>query len=210
MMKKIAVLIFLTCLGPLIFAQSSRFEDDEPTNTNVTAQEEAAPSRQTKIRSPFWERTRFGGNLGLQLGTFTFINLSPRMYYVVTDQLWVGTGVTFIYSRDNTNYTYPVPKEYREQVVYGFNFFSTYQLIGPIFAQAEYEPLSFERFSRNTFGDIVGKERLWTHNVLLGGGITQKVGRGAVFFSVLYNVTYTNSFDSYYSSPWVFRMGVGM
>ena len=210
-MKKFSVVLLLIITCHLAVAQTSRFEDEEPPkkeNTNKEGIKAPAPKPQSK--PGFWERTRFGGNLGLQFGTFTYINVSPRMYYVVTEKLWVGTGVTFIYSKDNTNYGVPVPNEYREQFVYGFNFFSTYQLFGPVFIQAEYEPLSFEKYSRNTIGEIVGEERVWIHNVFLGGGISQRVGRGAVFLSVLYNVTYSNSFDSYYSSPWVFRMGIGI
>ena len=94
--------------------------------------------------------------------------------------------------------------------IIALNLFSTYQLLGPVFVQAEYEPLSFEKYARNSLGEIVGEQRAWVHNVFLGGGITQSMGRGAVFISVLYNVTWSNSFDSYYSSPWVFRIGFGI
>ena len=210
-MKKFCIVFLILLISELSWAQSSRFDDEEqPKKENTSDSGIKAPSQQQQSKASFWQRTRFGGNLGVQFGTFTYVNVSPRMYYLVTEKLWVGAGITFIYSKDNYNYGYPVPNEYREQFVYGLNLFSTYQLIGPVFVQAEYEPLSFEKYSRNSFGEIVGEDRVWVHNLFLGGGITQRVGRGAVFLSVLYNVTYSNSFDSYYSSPWVFRIGFGL
>lgn len=193
------------------FSQSRFEEEGSESESNekeqVESKSKVAPSRAQSPRSDFWDRTRFGGYFGLSFGTLTYINVSPRMYYLATEKLWLGAGLTFIYSKDNSNYVAP---PFDEQFVYGANFSAQYFLIGPLFLQAEYEPLSFERYDRDALtGQVVGENRVWINNLLLGGGISQQVGRGSVFLSVLYNVSWSNSFDSYYSSPWIFRVGGG-
>ena len=213
-MKKFSlILAAITLSATSMLAQNTRFEDEnEEKKAETTEGINPTPTpRQPKSnKASFWERTRFGGNVGLQFGTFTYINISPRMYYLVTEKWWVGTGLTFIYSKDNTKYNPPVPKEFLEQYVYGFNFFTTYQLIGPLFVQAEYEPLNFERTFQTPLGEYF-EDRIWVNNLFLGGGISQPVGRGAVFISVLYNLTWSVTSDRmFYTSPWVFRIGVGI
>lgn len=196
-----------------LLAQNTRFEDEKeetpPANQEGINPTPLAP-KPVPAKTSFWDRTRFGGNAGVQFGTFTFINVSPRMFYLVTEKWWVGTGLTFIYSKDNTNYGVTIPNQYRQQFVYGLNLFTTYQLIGPVFVQAEYEPLNFERTYQTGPGEYF-EDRLWVNNLFLGGGLSQPMGRGAIFLSVLYNVTWSSTSDNmFYSSPWVFRIGAGI
>ncbi len=212
MMKFKLLLAIVAFSANALLAQNTRFED-EKEETPPATQEGINPTplapKPVPAKTSFWDRTRFGGNAGVQFGTFTFINISPRMYYLATEKWWVGTGLTFIYSKDNTNYGVPVPDEYREQFVYGLNFFTTYQLIGPVFVQAEYEPLNFERTYQTGPSEFF-EERIWVNNLFLGGGLSQPMGRGAIFLSVLYNVTWSSTSDNmFYSSPWVFRIGAG-
>jgi hypothetical protein len=202
-MKKISALILLFALAFNGIAQSRFEEEGEETDTKTTEQSdpEAKPSnaRPAPRQSNFWNRTRFGGNVGLQFGNPTFINLSPRVYYLPTEKLWLGVGVTYMYTQWKAPY---VPFE---TSTYGANISVTYQVFNPLFLQAEYEPLNFESFNRfeGTY------ERIWVHGLLIGGGISQPVGRGAVFFSALYNVTWKDADRSFYGSPWVIRIGAG-
>ncbi len=199
-----------------IQAQSRFEEDDDNKQSQTETQQESEQQTNTQAQSAkparqqtnFWQRTRFGGNLGLSFGTFTFINVSPRMYYLATEKLWLGAGLTFIYSKDNRS---GLPPSYDpEQFVYGANLLATYQLIGPVFLQAEYEPLNFERLAYIPGTDIFQTERVWVHGLFLGGGVSQRVGRGMMFISVLYNVTYTDAETSYYAQPYVVRIGFGL
>ena len=219
-MKKNSLLVVLVFVCSTIVAQNNRFVEDESADTIVKAEETEQPtqetlntntSRKNKQSGDFWQRTRFGGNLGAGFSNgFSYVNVSPRMYYLATEKLWLGAGLTFIWSKDNY---YPPP--YDQQFVYGLNFSAQYMLIGPIFLQVEYEPLSFEKFTGGIDPNsgryvVTGEERVWINNLFLGGGIAQPMGRGMFFASVLYNVTWTSSLDSYYSSPWVFRIGFGI
>ena len=42
------------------------------------------------------DRIFYGGNLGLQFGTITFIDASPLIGYRLTDKLSLGTGISYI------------------------------------------------------------------------------------------------------------------
>jgi hypothetical protein len=195
-------------LGSVGYAQVNRFEDDEE-QTKPKAETTQQPQLQNKPAAnqlSFWDRTRFGGNFGASFyGGITYVNLSPRMYYMATEKLWLGTGLTFIW----TNYkNYPPP--YDNQFVYGLNLSAQYFPFGPIFLQAEYEPLNFESYLVDSQGYIVGETNQWTHALFLGGGISQPMGRGRFFISALYNVFWQDANRSYYSSPWVFRIGFGI
>ena len=142
-MKKFSLILFLAIFSFSAFAQEQeRFSEEEevPEKQEVPEQEQKAkpkPTITTKTAAPksdFWSRTRFGGNFGAGFSNgFSYVNVSPRMYYLATEKLWLGAGVTFIWSKDN----YYVPP-FDQQFVYGFNFSAQYMLFGPLFLQAEY------------------------------------------------------------------------
>lgn len=202
---------FATIVALVLFwgmnAQESRFEDENAQNSNPKPSANASSLQSSTPSENFWKKVHLGGNIGLQFGAFTFVNISPRAFYTINDNFWTGLGASFIYAKNNIDYGYTIPDAYRKQVVYGGNLFAGYQIFEPFFVQAEYEPLNFERLQRNYYGEIVGEERTWNHNLLLGGGVFQRVGNGGVMITVLYNATYSNSWDNYYPSPWVYRMG---
>jgi hypothetical protein len=207
-MKKFLVLFVFGLLAMPVMSQS-RFKDEKEEDSAKTIQNDtqtSKPSPKARNQASFWDRTRFGGNLGLGFSNgFSYINVSPRMYYLATEKLWLGAGLTFIW----TKYNYYQPP-FDEQFVYGLNLSAQYMLFGPIFIQAEYEPLSFERYVIDNNDQVIGEERTWVHGILLGGGISQRMGRGMFFASVLYNVTWSNEINSYYNSPWIIRFGFGI
>ncbi|TNF44384.1 MAG: hypothetical protein EP311_01250, partial [Cytophagales bacterium] len=47
------------------------------------------------------DRMFFGGNLGLQFGTVTFIDISPLAGVMITPRLSAGAGITYQYYDDN-------------------------------------------------------------------------------------------------------------
>jgi hypothetical protein len=203
-MKKFLVLLFIGLLALPAMGQS-RFEDEKEEKDNTPPREQTDTARNKPNSSPrrnnnILDRIRFGGNLGLQFGNPTFINISPRIYYLATDKIWLGIGGTYMYTR------YKAPFVPFETSTYGGNLSVTYQIFQPIFLQAEYEPLNFD-----SYNPIAGEyERIWVQGVLLGGGISQQIGRGAVFLSALYNVTWLDANRSFYGSPWVIRIGFGI
>lgn len=144
------------------------------------------------------EKIFFGGNIGLQLGTITFIDLSPLAGYRITDNLSAGLGITYMYFSDNR------PQYDISTSIYGGRIFTRYLIIENVFAHIEYESLSLEsdvfQFWNNNLHN-----RFWVTSFFVGGGYKQYIGeRSSVNLLVLWNLN--ESIYSLYSNP-VIRMG---
>lgn len=145
---------------------------------------------------PFKDRLFFGGNLGLQFGTITLIDVSPLAGVMITPKLSGGVGMTFQYYDDNRI-------QGAEGTSYGGRLFGRYNIFPNIFAHAEYESINWEAY------DYFAEDfrRIWTDALFLGGGYFAPFGpRGGANFTFLYNVLYDNQ-TSYYAEPYVIRVG---
>jgi hypothetical protein len=141
-------------------------------------------------RSDWQERIFFGGNLGLQFGGQTYVNLSPTMGYRLTNAVSVGVGVSYIYQK-----VFNISRTH-----YGVNTFARVNITDQFFGMAQYERLSVD----------VGVEgrRVGLSSMLVGGGIQQPLGGNAVAsFTVLYNLSYKEG-NSLYNSPLVIGGGI--
>ena len=147
------------------------------------------------------DRVYFGGNLGLQFGTVTNIEVSPLVGYRFTDDFSAGLGITYIYfKREFDNY------EDFETNIYGYRFFARHNIQEQFYAQAEYENLSLEFFNALDGSS----QRQWVPGAFVGGGYFTPLGRNAGFnIAALYNLLYDED-KSPYNSPWVFRIGLTM
>jgi hypothetical protein len=101
-----------------------------------------------------------GGNVGLWLGTTTFIQASPFVGYRFTDRFSAGLGAECTYIRQRTT---GLPEEW---AIYGGNLFTRFQVLDALFLQGEYSAISFP--------DPNG--RSWYESPLIGGGYMP--GRG--------------------------------
>jgi hypothetical protein len=155
----------------------------------------AQEKQNQRARSDFIDRLRFGGYLGAQFGTFTFIEVSPTVTYVAKQWLYPGVGFTYLYFRDSR------PSRDYQSSYYGPRFFVSVFLWRDLYAHAEYEALNVE------YNDRLG-ERGFIHNIMLGGGYRQWIGnRAFVNISILYN--FNESIYSPYRNP-IFRIGFGV
>lgn len=145
---------------------------------------------------PFKDRLFFGGNLGLQFGTITLIDVSPLAGVMITPKLSGGVGMTFQYYEDNRI-------QGAEGTSYGGRLFGRYNILPNIFAHAEFESINWEAY------DYFAEDfrRIWTDALFLGGGYFAPFGsRGGANFTFLYNVLHDNQ-TSYYAEPYVIRVG---
>ena len=217
-MKKLGITIMFSAFALFAFGQQpSRFGDEDSTSTTQEVQEPesntpnatTSSAKKRKQKSPFLEKTRFGGNVGFSFGSYTYIELSPKMYYLLQDNLGLGLGFSYYYWKNNNAPPQGVTGYKTSGNTYGLNMSVWYNPIGPLTLQAEYEPLNFDVYQGL---DVVNNryiyEREWVHGLLLGGGIRQQSGRVNMFVMVLYNVLY-DSQRTFYSSPWVIRIGAG-
>jgi hypothetical protein len=151
-----------------------------------------------KSKKPFAERLFLSPDLGLQFGTVTVVNVSPKIGYRITDKFAAGLGGTYIYIKDKTfkqlGYIY-------ESSIYGGSIFSQYQIFEQIRLYSEYELLSLETFNSKTFKTT----RELVPSLLAGGGYISRIGGNSSFnIMLLYNLL--DGPNSIYDNP-VIRIG---
>ena len=145
---------------------------------------------------PLKDRLYYGGNLGLQFGTVTLIDVSPLVGVMVTPRLSGGVGTTFQYYND---------KRFAgaEGTAYGGRVFGRYNVVPNIFAQVEYESINWNAYDIQ----LAKYKRRWSNALFVGAGYFAPMGsRGGANFTFLYNLLHDNR-KSYYAEPYVIRAG---
>ena len=142
----------------------------------------------------FWDKVFVGGNVGLQFGTVTFLEVSPLIGYHITDKISAGFGVTYQY------YQYQDKITNFQTNVYGARVFGRYMITDNFFAYGEYEYLNLEAFD---FYPI--RMRVDVESLLGGGGYMQRIGsNSAMVVMLLYN--FTETIYTPYQNP-IIRIG---
>ncbi len=158
--------------------------------------QDSLKTRMGPPKSDFWDKVYVGGNVGLQFGTVTFIELSPLMGYKFTEDFSAGVGVTYQYYRYKDNF-YDF-----ETNVYGARVFGRYLFTDNLFGHVEYEFLNLEAF------DFYPRRRVDVGSLLAGGGYIQRFGsNSAIVAMILYN--FTESAYTPYQNP-IIRIGVNI
>ncbi|OYX17325.1 MAG: hypothetical protein B7Z16_10520 [Algoriphagus sp. 32-45-6] len=142
------------------------------------------------------DRLYYGGNFGFQFGTVTLIDVSPLVGAMITDRLSGGVGATYQYYDDNRF-------QGASGSSYGGRLFGRYNVLPNIFAYSEFEKINWNAYS------LVNErfQRTWTNAFFVGAGYFAPFGsRGGANFTFLYNLLHDNRF-SYYSEPYVIRVG---
>lgn len=190
---------------PLKAQYTEEEEQYAPMSTPAGAGDETPTERNTADLSQqsFYQRLVYGGNFQLSFGTVTFVEVSPRVGYMVTEDYIAGLGANFIYSRIGEGFYYPGSPS-SEFIVYGGHLYNTYMVPFkplPVVVHAEFEMLNYDVFNRNS----PESKREWVPGAYLGGGLYQRFnGGGGIYFMALYNVLYDPD-RSLYQSPWSLR-----
>jgi len=160
------------------------------------------PKQQEK-RQPLQKQNRWfaGGMIGGGFGSYGgYFEISPIVGYKVTPNFHVGTRLTYIYSsyKDVTGLlTY-------QSHTYGGSLFGRYTFLKFLYAQAEFEMLSFKHFYYSPEGD-----RYLLNSLYLGGGLYQSFGNGFATLGIFYNVLEDPNIFYPYSNPLI-RIGFGV
>jgi outer membrane protein assembly factor BamA len=143
----------------------------------------------------------FGGGAGFSLSSNqTNITVTPMIGYKITQRLMSGVSGTYQYVK--------IKQPSRTVNNYGGSLFSIYQLNSFLFAQAEYERLSFEYFTDPFFEQ---RTRSTYNSMLVGLGTFSSLGgRSSFWLTAMYNLLYDSNEPGPYNSPWVIRAGVGV
>jgi hypothetical protein len=152
----------------------------------------------THIRDNGYKHSFFtGGNLGLQFGSVTMVDLSPQFGYYIFENMSVGAGITYQYINDH-NFS-------ETMHVLGGRVFTRLYLpfYNSIFAHGEYEYMTY---NTSVFSTIGKKEWINLSNILAGIGYRQRIyGRSAITLMVLWN--FNDTPYTLYSNP-VIRAGI--
>ena len=154
------------------------------------------------VFSPAAEANKWwiGGGIGLGFGDRDYVEVNGIVGYRATPRFTPGLRLTYR-SREVTRGNSSVNTS-----DYGAALFGRYRVWKPIYAQVEYEYLSYEFVlsdrtrERETLGSLLG-----------GFGASFPLSENlGVFATALYNFTYDDDdLRNPYSGPWVFRAGVG-
>lgn len=146
---------------------------------------------------------RIGGSFGLQFGTYTYVNVSPTIGYLMAKKrLELGGGPILIYQRYRYSSNYAV-----SFFVYGADVYAKGYLYKGLYLEARFDPVN-----KPSYFDL--NKRLWVHHLLLGAGYAAPIGKiGSFYISLLYNVLdndesiYQGTFSD--ELPLILNMGFG-
>ncbi|HOY33083.1 MAG TPA: hypothetical protein PKW80_14485 [Bacteroidales bacterium] len=167
-------------------------------NVVVKAQQEHTTPA-TIVDEDLFKKTFFtGGNLGLQFGTVTMVDVSPQFGYYVLENISVGVGFTYQFISDR-RYSPPATMHVLGGRVFTRLHFPFYN---SIFGYGEYEYLAYKT---NVFSSNLMPEWISLSNVLAGIGYRQRItGRSAITLMILWN--FNESEYNLYQNP-VIRAG---
>lgn len=182
-MKSFLYTLFLLCFSTSLFSQVEEEEYEplsKPSNPDVYAQEdgesESGDQGLATVDSQSWkQRMLYGGNVQMQFGTYTIIELSPRAGYRVTDHFTSGLGVNYLYFRYSNNF--PVSSlAGTDFTIYGAHAFATYHFDDflPLAAHVEFEMLNAPFLDPST-GEY---PREWLPSLYLGPAYVQRLSSG--------------------------------
>ncbi len=191
-MKKTARLFVLILFMALITGVQAQYQNTSGQKREGDVQKkELKKKKKRKDYYPWF----FGGMLGAGFSSYSsYVQVSPLIGYKITPAFHVGTRLTYIFN------SYEVAPNQRENFHdYGASVFTRYIFFKGLFAQAEYEALSYD------YGHKDG--RIWISSLFLGAGYYMNMGgRGFASFAILFNVLE----DEYspYTNP-IIRIGFG-
>ena len=138
------------------------------------------------------------GSEGIVISTFNIrVSANGQLGYKITDRLSTGINLRYIYD------------QYRLQDItlshIGAGLFTRYVITRNIFAQAEYERMTYEVAIAN---DLSNTTRIGFNSLFVGGGYFQPISRNASFvLTGFYNLLYGDGTKSQYNSPFLIRAG---
>ena len=203
-MKKTLLLLFVVCHISLATAQTdnaSFLGDDEKPKTSGKKKKKAKEKKEKTKKDPT-ERSSlsdllyFGGGLDLQFGTLQSLGISPLAGVKIGEAFSLGVQFNYQSVTDKSRLFSQNVVTYN---VIGFRGFARYKISSSVFAEAEYETLSYK---------FNGVEQSSFPAFLIGGGYNEPVGGGAALYAlVLYNLDYSAN-TSFYNNPLVTRIGI--
>lgn len=157
-------------------------------------QQSGKPEKEVRFRDKLFT----GGSVGLSLGSYTNINISPIIGVRLTDQFYAGAGIEYQYTR----YKYPDGNLTASQ--YGGRLFGQYNIIPQFYLHSEFSMINMEYYSFNR------EQRSFIPFLYVGGGYRQMLSdRSFVSFQVLFDVIQDKN-SPYKSWEPIYSVGFGV
>jgi hypothetical protein len=141
------------------------------------------------------DRIIVGGNIGAQFGDITYVELSPTVGYLITENWLGGLGGRYIYYEEKYAFT-----SFNTNI-YGGGIFSQYYFLENFIAHAEYELLNLNDFN-------YPEKRTNVSSIFVGGGYRSMIGNSS-FGSILLLYNLNDDINSPYTNP-VLRISFGI
>jgi len=147
-----------------------------------------------------WNKVYVGGGMGMQFGSYTYVDVSPVFGYRFNEEFSAGMGLSYQFLGIRN------PKF--SSHTYGGGPFARYAFTNNLFAHFEYQILNSEFYLVDINGNIVGQFREDVHYPWIGGGLRQPIGgKSYMIMMVLYNLN--ESSFSIYPNP-IYRFGINV
>jgi hypothetical protein len=165
-----------------------------------------------KAQRSFGSRIFTGGNLGMQFGSVTLIDVSPMIGYRLTEDIDIGLSLTYKYYNVKDYYYSAANKQYYDfkTNIFGGGIFGRYHFTENLFGHIEIEYLDFsiDTYKNYNNGVVKGSENIGITSIFIGGGYKQEIGDNSFFtLMILYNLNETTY--SPYTNP-IIRAGFGI
>ncbi len=148
----------------------------------VEAQRNNPPDKDTQVRDGKFDPKKlvYGGNLGLNFGDFTFINLSPQVGYQFSEFVTAGVGVNYVATSIKTRSFNTGNELFREN--YGYAGLSVFGRVFPTnFLFVSAQPEMNYSWGKIKYRDSRPDEKLqasWIPSFLVGAGAVLGGGNG--------------------------------
>jgi hypothetical protein len=200
------------CVHNILFAQEQEYKtnkiddivEDTTTISNNSNTKDTEKPNSSVIKEPKkwdWKQFRIGGNLGLNFGSYTYVEISPTFgYWIKPEKLQIGVSTKFIY------YTYYDQLNLKQKsFIYGGGVFADYVIWRGLFARGEFELINKDSY----FSD----KRVNVPSLLLGGGYLQSIGdAGHFYIAALFDVLDSDESindGAFGDLPLILRIGFG-
>lgn len=129
----------------IFFISSLNLIAQDPSTDPGTGTEPAPRTTYPNSKNPantshFTDRLFTGGDIGMQFGSQTYVQIAPLLGYRATPDFSLGITAKYIYYNINDNYS----NYHYETNTYGGGLFMRYNVMEAVFLHAEYEALSLE------------------------------------------------------------------
>lgn len=172
-MKKIAILLLLISSAFTINAQTYSPRTNTPHITPKTA---------TKSNGFDVRKLTFGGGLGVALGDYTSIQVSPKVGYNFTDNINAGLGFSYSYFKDDYSH---IDRWEEKNHYFGFSTYLNYYPIKNIILKVEPEIMRMWSTLENKSSRVKDKEEKFIPAVVIGAGLRMGPIVGTINYDVV-------------------------